>query len=150
IDELKQGDVVFVKSVGYDAAIVKILKKKNRLKVKAGNMEMEVSLSDVGVKKGKIVEAQKRDIKPDMSESSVASNINLIGMRVDEALSKLERFLNDATLAGLSEVAIIHGVGMGILAKAVQEHLSEHPLVKSFRGGEQSEGGGGVTMVTLK
>lgn len=150
MDALKERDVVFVKSVGYDAIIVKILKNKNRLKVKAGNMEMEVSLSDVGVKKGKIVEAQRRDIKPDMPESSLASNINLIGMRVDEALSKLEQFLNDATLAGLSEVIIIHGVGMGILAKAVQEHLSEHPLVKSYRAGEQSEGRGGVTVVNLK
>ena len=150
MDELREGDVVFVKSVGYDAVVVKILKKKNRLRVKTGNIEMEVPLSDVGAKKGKIVEAQKRDVKPDMSESSVASNINLIGMRVDEALSKLERFLNDATLAGLSEVVIIHGVGMGILAKAVREYLSEHPLVKSFRDGEQSEGGGGVTVASLK
>ena len=111
---------------------------------------MEVPLSDVGMKKGKMVEARRRDIKPDMLEPAVAAEVNLIGLRVDEALSKLERFLNDATLAGLSEVVIIHGVGMGILAKAVQEHLSEHPLVKSYRVGEQSEGGGGVTVVVLK
>ncbi|MBI3398028.1 MAG: endonuclease MutS2 [Deltaproteobacteria bacterium] len=150
IDELKQGDVVFVKSVGYDATIVKILKKKNRLKVKAGNMEMEMPLSDVRVKKGIGIEKGKGEIKISIPEKAVESQINIIGLRVDEALPKLEKFLNDATLAGLSEVIIIHGVGMGILAKAVQGHLSEHPLVKSFRGGEQSEGGGGVTVVSLK
>jgi len=150
IDELKEGDVVFVKSLGYDASIVKLLKKKKRLKVKAGSMEMEVPLSDVGVKKGKIVEARRRDIKPDVLEPAVAAEVNLIGLRVDEALSKLEQFLNDATLAGLSEVVIIHGIGTGALAKAVREHLSEHPLVKSYRVGEQTEGGGGVTVVVLK
>lgn len=177
IDEIKEGDVVFVKSVGYDAIIVKILKKKNRLKVKAGSMEMEVPLSDVGMKKGRIIEAQRRAIKPDVPESAVAAEINpvrrlhtkgkkqlkrggpdtgpsngvnLIGLRVDEAIRRLERFLNDVTLAGLSEVVIIHGVGMGILAKAVREHISDHPLVKGFRSGEQSEGGGGVTVVSLK
>jgi len=48
------------------------------------------------------------------------------------------------------EVAIVHGIGTGILSKAVREHLSEHPLIKSFRGGTQAEGGGGVTIVNLK
>src|SRR3989337_3016607 len=150
MDELKEGDVVFVKSLGYDTSIVKLLKKKKRLKVKAGSMEMEVPLSDVGVKKGKIVEARRRDIKPDVLEPAVAAEVNLIGLRVDEALSKLEQFLNDATLAGLSEVVIIHGIGTWALAKAVREHLSEHPLVKSYRVGEQTEGGGGGTVVALK
>lgn len=150
IDELKEGDVVFVKSVGYDAIVVKLLKKKNRLRVKAGSMEMEAPLSDVGIKKGKIAKTQKRYIKLDMSEAAVAAEINVIGLRADEALSRLEQFLNDAILAGLSEVVIIHGVGMGILAKAVQGHLSGHPLVNNFRSGEQFEGGGGVTVVSLK
>ena len=150
MDELKEGDIVFVKSMGYDATVVKLLKKKNRLLVKAGSMEMEAPLSDVGVKKGKIAKMQKRYIKSDMSELAVAAEINIIGMRVDEALSRLEQFLNDATLAGLSEVVIIHGVGMGILAKAVQGYLSGHPLVNNFRSGEQSEGGGGVTVANLK
>ncbi len=150
MDELKEGDVVFVKSVGYDATVVKLLKKKNRLRVKAGSMEMEAPLSDVGMKKGKIVKTQKRTIKPDMSEAAVAAEINIIGLRVDEAIARLEQFLNDATLAGHSEVVIIHGVGMGILAKAVQGHLSGHPLVNNFRSGEQFEGGGGVTVASLK
>lgn len=150
MDELKEGDVVFVKSMGYDATVVKLLKNKNRLLVKAGSMEMEAPLSDVGMKKGKIAKMQKRYIKPDMSEAAAAAEIKIIGMRVDEALSRLEKFLNDATLAGLSEVVIIHGVGTGILAKAVREHISGHPLASNFRSGEQFEGGGGVTVVSLK
>ncbi len=68
---------------------------------------------------------------------------------MDESLSKLEPFLNHASLAGLSEVTIIHGFGTGVLAKTVREHLDNHPLVKHFRKGEQSEGGAGVTVATL-
>src|SRR3989337_652069 len=149
MDELKEGDVVFVKPLGYDAAIVKLLKKKNRLKVKAGSFEMEVPITDAGVKKGRDIASRAGSVRQKISEETAESQINLIGLRVDEALPRLEKFLNHATMAGLSEVTIIHGVGMGILAKAVQEHLSEHPLVKSYRAGEQSEGGGGLPMVVL-
>ncbi|MFZ3089766.1 MAG: Smr/MutS family protein [Nitrospirota bacterium] len=85
-----------------------------------------------------------------VSEEPVAAQINLIGLRVDEAIPILERFLNHAVLAGLSEVTIIHGTGAGILSKAVREHLSGHRLVENFRSGEQTEGGAGVTVVTLK
>jgi len=56
-------------------------------------------------------------------------------MRVDEALSRLEPFLNHAALAGFQEVTIVHGVGAGILQRAVREHLEGHPLVKTFRTG---------------
>src|SRR3989338_3069601 len=123
---------------------------KNRLKVKAGSFEMEVPITDAGVKKGRDIASRAGSVRQKISEETAESRINLIGLRVDEALPRLEKFLNHATMAGLSEVTIIHGVGMGILAKAVQEHLSEHPLVKSYRAGEQSEGGGGVTVVVLK
>ena len=79
----------------------------------------------------------------------VATKIRLIGLRVDEALSELEPFLNHAVLAGFHEIAVIHGIGKGLLARAVREHLKGHPLVKSYRKGEQSEGGAGVTIADL-
>lgn len=150
MDELREGDRVFVKPIGYDATIIKLVRKSNRLRVKAGNIEMEIPLSDVGVKRGKEVESGRGTIMADTFEEASPSELNIIGLRVDEALTKLEYFLNHAVLAGHSEVTIIHGIGTGILSKAVREHLSGHPLIKSFRGGEQSEGGGGVTVVKLK
>lgn len=150
IDELGEGDTVFVKSIGYDATIVKILKKDNRLKVRIGNREIEVPISDVGLKKGKPVEVGTEDIKVDILEEAIATQVNLRGLRVDEAISRLEHFLNHAALTGLSEVIIIHGIGTGRLGKALREYLSNHPLVKGFRDGTQSEGGAGITVVTLK
>jgi DNA mismatch repair protein MutS2 len=78
------------------------------------------------------------------------SRLNLIGFRVDAAISELEPFLNHASLAGVPEVTIIHGYGTGVLSRAVRDHLKGHQLVKKFRPGDQSEGGGGVTVATMK
>jgi len=149
VDKLREGDVVFVRSLGYDAAILKIIKKLNRIRVSAGNMEIELPLSDIGPKKGKPVAAAAGDTLIPSRDEMPSSRINLVGLRVDEALSRLEPFLNHASLAGLMEVVIIHGLGTGILSRAVREHLDGHPLVQSFRRGEKNEGGAGVTVVTM-
>ena len=150
IEEIAKGDVLFVKSLGYDAAVVEVLPRHDRLRVRAGNMEIEVPVSDTSGKKGTgFVSAKAEVVRTGTSDAEVRSRIKLIGLRVDEAIAQLEPFLNHAALAGLSEVAIIHGIGKGLLSRAVKEHLEGHPLVKSYRRGEQAEGGAGVTVVTL-
>lgn len=148
-DDLKAGDTVFIRSLGYDASVASVLGQQNRVRVTAGSMEIEVPLSDIALKRGKPIERKARASGPENPEETVEPKINLIGMRVDEALSKLEPFLNHASLAGLPEVTIIHGLGTGILSKAVREHLEGHPLVREFRAGDRSEGGQGVTVVTM-
>ena len=80
---------------------------------------------------------------------SVASSLDLRGARVDEALEALSRYLDDAALAGLEQVVVIHGLGTGALRDAVREQASAHPLVKTFRPGERGEGGDGATIVRL-
>ncbi len=149
IDEIKNGDVIFVRSLGYDAPVIEVNRKNNRLKVMAGNIEFEVPLSDIGFKRGKSVPLKKGIIQTEKIEETVSTKINLVGLRVDEALSGLEHFLNHAALAELREATIIHGIGKGLLMKAVHEHLNGHPLVKHFRSGTQEEGGNCVTIVTL-
>ena len=149
IDEIKNGDVIFVRSLGYDAPVIEVNRKNNRLKVMAGNMEFEVPLSDIGFKRGKSVPLEKGIIQTEKIEETVSTKINLVGLRVDEALSGLEHFLNHAALAELREATIIHGIGKGLLMKAIHEHLKDHPLVKHYRSGTQAEGGNGVTVVKL-
>lgn len=150
IDELAAGDIVFVRSLGYDAKVVEVLPRLGRLKVRTGNMELEVPVSDTDREKGTgVVSGQTKTTAFDAPEEEVATKIRLVGLRVEEALSELEPFLNHAALAGFHEVAVIHGIGKGLLARAVREHLHGHPLVKSYRKGEQSEGGAGVTIVVL-
>ena len=80
---------------------------------------------------------------------TVASSLDLRGARVDEALDALGRYLDDASLAGLEQVLIIHGLGTGALRDAVRSQAAGHPLVKSFRAGERGEGGDGATIVRL-
>ena len=80
---------------------------------------------------------------------SVASSLDLRGARVDEALEALSRYLDDASLAGLDQVVVIHGLGTGALRDAVRELAGSHPLVRTFRAGERGEGGDGATIVKL-
>ncbi|MDY6917650.1 MAG: Smr/MutS family protein [Chloroflexota bacterium] len=75
--------------------------------------------------------------------------IHLRRLTVDEALFRLERYLNDAYLAGMSTVRVIHGKGTGTLRQAVRDELKNHPLVKSFRRATIDEGGEGATIVEL-
>ncbi|MDA8214450.1 MAG: endonuclease MutS2 [Nitrospiraceae bacterium] len=149
IDELKEGDIVFIRTIGHDASIIKINRKDNCLRVRAGSIEMEVPLSEVGFKKDLSAEVEKGGIQVERLDEAVPSEINIVGLRVDEALSRLEPFLNHASLSGFSEITIIHGVGAGILSRAVREYLTGHPLVKNFRSGTQTEGGAGVTIVSM-
>jgi DNA mismatch repair protein MutS2 len=81
---------------------------------------------------------------------AVEPEIHLRGMRVEEASRRLETYLNEACLAGLGSVRIVHGFGTGALAQMVREMLAEYPLIESFRPGKRGEGGGGVTVAVLK
>ena len=80
---------------------------------------------------------------------SVASSLDLRGARVEEAIEALTRYLDDASLAGLDRVMIIHGLGTGALRDAVRTEMAGHPLVKAVRPGERGEGGDGATIVSL-
>ncbi len=150
IEDVHIGDMVYVQSLGYDGAVSGIMAKAGRVKVISGSKEILVQVSDIRIKKGRqLAESKGRALQQDAHDEMAPSRINLIGMRVDEALSKLEPFLNHASLAGFREVTIIHGYGTGALARAVREHLTGHPLVRQFRQGEPSEGAGGVTVAML-
>ena len=75
--------------------------------------------------------------------------VNLLGLRVDDALAEVEQLLDRACVQGFHQVLIIHGLGTGALKAAVTEFLKSSPLVASFRSGEPAEGGAGVAVVEL-
>ena len=70
-------------------------------------------------------------------------------LSVDKALLKLDKYLNDAFMAGLHQVRVIHGKGTGTLRQVIREQLAKHPLVESYRTGDYGEGGAGVTIIEL-
>jgi DNA mismatch repair protein MutS2 len=149
-EEIAKGDILFVRSLGYDATVLEVMPRHDRVRVRAGNMEIEVPISDTGKKKGMGLSLSQKDrVRAEVPDEEITTKIRLVGLRVEEALSELEPFLNHAALAGFQEVVVIHGIGKGLLARAVREHLHGHPLVKSYRKGEQTEGGAGVTIVDL-
>jgi DNA mismatch repair protein MutS2 len=85
-----------------------------------------------------------------LSPRQVPSELLLLGQRTDEARDAVEKYLDDAFLAGLATVRLIHGKGSGALRKTVRDLLAAHPLVDSFRDGEPAEGGTGATVAALK
>lgn len=148
-DEIYEGATVFVTSLGYDAQVISVDRKQGRARVRAGNLEFETPLSAVALKSGKKVVPHTGRRRAESPDGEPLTKLSLIGDRVDEALTRLDTFLDRASLAGTGEVTVIHGVGAGVLRAAVREHLSRHPLVTDHRRGEKYEGGDGVTVVTL-
>jgi len=148
IDELVTGTEVYVRSLAVNATVSEVNRRQRRVKVRTGNREIEVPVSEI--RESAVREKDHgANFGFEGSQEAVSLSINLVGLRVDEALSRLEPYLNHASLAGISRVTVIHGIGKGLLAKAVRDHLQDHPLVKSFGPGEITEGGAGVTVVRL-
>jgi len=87
---------------------------------------------------------------PDAPVRSVGPELLLLGQTTDEARDRVEQYLDNAFLAGLTSVRLVHGKGTGALRKTVRDLLAGHPLVESFRDGEPSEGGTGATVAALK
>ena len=90
-----------------------------------------------------------RKNKYEANTTPPVDEVHLRRLTVDEALLKLDQYLNDAFMAGLYQVRVVHGKGTGTLRQAVQRHLAGHSLVKSHRPGGYEEGGVGVTVVEL-
>ncbi len=149
LDRVKEGDTVFVRPLGYDVTVLTVDRKQNRLRVRAGKLELAVAAGDIAPPQRRDAPARERRRSTD-TPVEVPSELNLLGQRVDAALAHVEKFLDQAALQGRGEVRIIHGKGTGALMRAVRELVERHPLVESARPGEPFEGGDGVTVVTLR
>ena len=102
---------------------------------------------------GKLVNSKSSFSKVtiDISKSkNISPELNVIGLNVDEAISVVDKYLDDAYISSLTSVRIVHGKGTGALRKGIQEFLKTHKLVKNFRLGTFGEGDAGVTVVNLK
>ena len=151
---LVAGDAVFINSLGQSAQVVAV--EKNQAKVLFGSMEMKVKLSDLSLEEGgKTPKPQPPAPKGGFHLSTpksmhVSATLSLRGLLVEEALEELSKYLDDAFLANIGKVEIIHGKGTGTLRNAVQKYLKGHPHVKNYRLGEFGEGDSGITIVQLK
>lgn len=153
IKEVKLGMDVMLPSLNQKVTIISMPDSKGEVQVQAGIMKINVKVKDLteissteDIKQNKI--KSKREVKLNMRTTS--SSVDLRGMDGQEAEYTVDKYLDEAYLAGLPEVSIIHGKGTGILRKVINDLLKAHPHVKNYRLGEYGEGGSGVTIVQLK
>lgn len=154
-NQLHLGDSVRIVSMGLKGSVSSLPDKNGKLFVQCGIIRSQVSLDDLvlldeeTITTGKLQRSSSGKLK--LSKSySVSTEINLLGKTVDEALSELDKYLDDAYLAHLPSVRIVHGKGTGALRNAVQGYLRKNKIIKSYRLGEFGEGDAGVTIAEFK
>ncbi|MFR1684445.1 MAG: endonuclease MutS2 [Roseburia sp.] len=153
--KLRIGDSVKVLSMNLTGTVHSLPNAKGDLFVQMGILRSQVNIKDLvliedaapGSKKYAKTGAGKLKIS---KSASVSTEINLIGKTVDEAIALLDKYLDDAYLAHLPSVRIVHGKGTGALRSAVQSHLKRQSYIKSFHLGEFGEGDAGVTIAEFK
>ena len=150
-EEIIVGMPVFVPSLDQEATIVSLPDKKGNVMIQSGIIKLSIHPSQLEKSKEAV---KKAEVKVNMMVKSkakdITTEINLLGMTVDEATNTLEKYLDDAYLSGLKQVRVVHGKGSGALRKGVQSYLRTNPHVSSFRLGMYGEGDSGVTIVELK
>ncbi|MGN0335691.1 MAG: endonuclease MutS2 [Lachnospiraceae bacterium] len=152
---LHLGDAVRVLSLNLKGTVNSLPDAKGNFFVQMGILRSQVNINDIELIEEVTITApsmaKTNTGKIRMSKSySVSAEINLIGMTVDEALAHLDKYLDDAYLAHMPSVRIVHGKGTGKLREAVQKHLKRCKYVKTYRLGEFGEGDAGVTIAEFK
>lgn len=154
--DFKLGESVKVLSMNLTGSVVSLPDAKGNLDVQMGILRSKVNISDLEIideKPNYLQKTTKRTGKGKikMNKSlTVATEINLLGKTVDEAVAELDKYLDDASLAHLSSVRIVHGKGTGALRQGIHKYLKRQKHVKSFRLGAFGEGDAGVTIAELR
>lgn len=147
---VRAGDTVNIVTLDQKATVLSAPDSKGEVMVQAGVMKLNVKLKDIRLIEEKKAAAPTSGKVGLGTGKQVGLELDVRGMLVDEANIIVDRYLDDAYNAGLSEVNIIHGKGTGALRTGIQAFLKRHPLVKGYRMGSYGEGDAGVTVVTLK
>ncbi len=154
--DLKKGDRVFIHSLNQSGVVTSEPNQKGEVMVSAGIMSIKTNLKDLSIDTN-YVEPKKETPKPKKTASfkntkamNVSYEIDLRGLYVDEAIEKVDKFIDDAFLAGMDTISLIHGKGTGALRTGIHEYLRRNRRVAKYRLGEFGEGDAGVTIVELK
>ena len=149
--DLRVGDEVEIVHLNTKGVVLNKPDDKGEVQIQAGIMKLKAHLSQLRlIKEPPKKQAVRVSTKTSAAIRSVPMELDIRGKATDEALPEVDQYLDEAVLASLGEVSIIHGKGTGVLRANIQQHLRHHPHVKSFRLGVFGEGESGVTVVTLK
>ena len=151
---MKIGDRVNVVSLGQKGTVASLPDDRDELLVQIGPLKVKIKLTDLTkIDKNGV---QKRFDQPKYSRMyqqktmNISTEINVIGLTLDDAVMKVDKYLDDAYMSGLPQVSVIHGKGAGILRNGLKQLFRQHAHVDSYRPGDYYSGGDGVTVVTLK
>ena len=153
-ETLKEGDRVYIRGIAQPVEVISAADSQERIEVLLGTMRAKIPVYQLERKADADPTAAAQGVYLSRSSSRAprrgpSSELDLRGMRVDEALSRVDNALNDASLDGASSVRLIHGKGTWALRIAIREYLSGHPLVISAQDGEGA-GGDGITVAELE
>ena len=151
--EVRKGDTVEILTIGSQGTVLAPANAKGEVEVQAGILKLKVNISQLRlVKQPDKPKPQPTSVhlKTGAMERTVRMECDVRGMALDEAIMTVDQYLDQAILAGMGEVSIIHGKGTGVLRSGIQQHLKHHMHVASCRLGVYGEGESGVTIVTLK
>lgn len=152
--EISIGDRVHVLSMDLDATIISLPNKKNEVEVQIGSMRTRIKVQELVTSDSPTEEPKKTSVVSHSASLnkafSISPEIKLLGMTGDEAIAELGKYLDDAYMAKLSSVRIVHGKGSGVLRQAVSDYLRKNPIIKSYRLAEYGEGDTGVTIAEFK
>ena len=154
-EEVHEGDVVEVMTLGKEGVVVGLSPDPSRAEVSIGGIRVKAPLEELRFVSHGAAPEHKEEKAPlhvvlESAGGVIHEELNVIGLRVDEALPKVDKFLDDALVREYGRVHIIHGIGSGKLREAIQGHLKDHRWVKGFREGEINEGGPAITIVELR
>lgn len=153
INDIKPNMIVFVKKFNKDGTILSHPSKSNEVQVQIGMIKTNVNINELekAHNDNSNKEKQLTSIYSNLSKvKNIKSEINVIGLNVEEAIFVVDKFLDDASLSKLNSVRIVHGKGTGKLMKGIHKFLKTNPHVESFRLGTYGEGEMGVTVVELR
>ena len=149
--DIQPGTVVYIPKFNKNGTILSYPNQSKKFNIQIDNIKTTLSISDVTTAKK---EENKKEIltkkKTNFTPKKVRTELNVIGMNIEEATFLVDKFLDEASLSKLEFVRIVHGKGTGILGKGIQKYLKSHPHVKNYRYGSYGEGEMGVTVVEIK
>ena len=149
---LEIGDTVRIRSVGQRGELLSLPDTRGEVEVQLGSLKMRVRARDVERLSRRQSRAEERPLltlPPRDDTVTPDMQLDVRGWRVDDMLPEVDQYLNDAYLAGMPFVRVLHGKGTGALRQALRQQLTHHPLVRSYESAPANEGGDGVTVVKL-
>ena len=149
---LKIGDSVMILNLNQKGTVLELPDKDGQVQIQAGIMKIKIHITQLRLldEQKQVLDTIQASRATGIKTGSVKLELDIRGHNIEEATEKADKYIDEAVIAGLHEVSLIHGKGTGVLRKGIHDFLKKHAHVASYRLGKYGEGESGVTVVTLQ